>query len=78
MTMKSEDTEKLLREELQAANDSIIEILESYMEVLEIFQKTMERDVISNRIKIMATSLCSARKLRWGNMLQELKDLRGE
>ena len=63
MTMKSEDTEKLLREELQAANDSIIEILESYMEVLEIFQKTMERDVISNRIKIMATSLLNTKKL---------------
>lgn len=55
------------------ACDCIIEILESYMEVLTIFDKTMDKDVISNRIKIMAKTLCNERRARWQPFLEELK-----
>ena len=62
-----------LEKENKSAAECIKEILESYMEVLDLFQKTMEQDIISSRIKIMALTLCKERKEKWGKFLKEVK-----
>lgn len=60
-------------EEANAANDCIVEILESYMEVLNIFEATMKRDTISPKIKQMALTLCKQRKEQWKPILETAK-----
>lgn len=60
-------------EEANAANDCIVEILESYMEVLNIFEATMKRDTIPPKIKQMALTLCKQRKEQWKPILETAK-----
>lgn len=61
--------------ESQAANDCIVEILESYMEVLNLFEATMRKDVISQRVRIMADTLCKQRKEQWKPILDKAKKM---
>lgn len=61
--------------EFEAANDCIVEILESYMEVLKLFEATMKRDVISRRVRTMALALCEQRKNKWQAVLDDVKKM---
>ena len=61
--------------ESEAANDCIVEILESYMEVLKLFEATMKRDVISRRVRTMALTLCEQRKNKWQTVLDDAKKM---
>lgn len=60
-------------EELDAANDCIVEILESYMELLNIFEQTMKAQGVNQNIKAMALTFCQKRKNDWQPVLNEAR-----
>ena len=60
-------------EELAAANDCIVEILESYMELLNLFEQTMKAQGVNQNIKAMALTLCQKRKNDWQPILNEAR-----
>ena len=59
--------------ELDAANDTVVEILESYMELLNIFEQTMKAQGVNQNIKAMALTLCQKRKNDWQPILNEAR-----
>ena len=59
--------------EMDAANDCIIEILESYMELINIFEQTMKAQGVNQNIKAMALTLCQKRKNDWQPILNEAR-----
>lgn len=61
--------------ESQAANDSIVEILESYMEFIEIFKRTMMAQATTPKIKVLALELCKKRKNDWKPVLEKAKEM---
>ena len=63
--------------EAEAANDCIIEILESYMEFIEIFKRTMMAQATTPKIKVLALELCKKRKNDWKPILEYVKKRRG-
>lgn len=63
--------------ESQAANDCIVEILESYMEFIEIFKKTIMAQATTPKIKVLALELCKKRKNDWKPILEYVKKRRG-
>lgn len=61
--------------ESQAANDSIVEILESYFEFMEIFERTIKAQKIAPSIKVLALNLVTKRREEWGPILEKAKEL---
>ena len=61
--------------ESQAANDSIVEILESYFEFIDIFERTIKAQKITPSIKVLALNLVAKRREEWGPILEKAKEL---
>lgn len=61
--------------ESQAANDSIVEILESYFEFIDIFERTIKAQKITPSIKVLALKLVTKRREEWGPILEKAKEL---
>lgn len=61
--------------ESQAANDSIVEILESYFEFIDIFERTIKAQRITPTIKVLALNLVAKRREEWGPILKQAKEL---
>lgn len=61
--------------ESQAANDSIVKILESYFEFMEIFERTIKAQKITPGIKVLALNLVTKRREEWGPILEKAKEL---
>ena len=61
--------------ESQAANDSIVEILESYFEFIDIFERTIKAQKITPSIKVLALNLVTKRREEWGPILKQAKEL---
>ena len=61
--------------ESQAANDCIVEILESYFEFMNIFERTIKAQKITPPIKVMALELVKKRRAQWGPILKKAKEL---
>lgn len=61
--------------ESQAANDSIVEILESYFEFIDIFERTIKAQKITPSIKVLALNLVTKRREEWGPILEKAKEL---
>lgn len=61
--------------ESQAANDSIVEILESYFEFMEIFERTIKAQKITPSIKVLALNLVTKRREEWKPILEKAKEL---
>lgn len=59
--------------ESQAANDCIVEILESYMEVLNLLELTVKKTTITPQIQALATALCKERKSKWQPVLNDAR-----
>ena len=64
--------------ESQAANDSIVEILESYFEFMEIFERTIKAQRITPPIKVMALELVKKRRAQWEPILQKAKEVQNK
>ena len=60
--------------ESQAANDCIVEILESYFEFMEIFERTIKAQRITPPIKVMALELVKKRRNEWKPILDKAKE----
>lgn len=60
-------------EESQAANDCIVEILESYMEVLNLLELTVKKTTITPQVQTLATALCKERKSKWQPVLNDAR-----
>lgn len=60
--------------ESQAANDCIVEILESYFEFMNIFERTIKAQKITPPIKVMALELVKKRRAQWEPILQKAKE----
>ena len=60
--------------ESQAANDCIVEILESYFEFMDIFERTVKAQRITPPIKVMARELVKKRRAQWEPILQKVKE----
>lgn len=60
--------------ESNAANDCIVEILESYMEFVDIFEKTINAKNI-DKIKPLADMLIRQRRSQWGELLKKAKEI---
>lgn len=60
--------------ESDAANDIIIEILESYMEFIDIFEKTINAKDIS-KFKPLAQALINQRRKEWLPILEQAKKM---
>ena len=60
-------------EESDAANDCIVEILESYMEVLNLLELTVKKNTITPQIQTLATTLCKERKKKWQPVLDDAR-----
>ena len=56
-----------------AANDCIVEILESYMEFINIFEKTINAKDIS-KFKPLAQALINQRRKDWTPILEHCKN----
>lgn len=64
--------------ESQAANDSIVEILESYFEFMNIFERTIKAQKITPPIKVMALELVKKRRAQWEPILQKAKEMQNK
>lgn len=71
-------TEKEVFEMSKAANDCIIDIVESYMEFVDIMQKTLDKCKVPPKINILARSLIAQRRLDWMPVLDRCKKHRGD
>lgn len=60
--------------ESQAANDCIVEILDSYFEFMDIFERTIKAQKITPHIKVMALELVKKRRAEWEPILQKAKE----
>lgn len=60
--------------ESDAANDCIVEILESYMEFVDIFEKTINAKNI-DKVKPLAKMLIHQRRSQWGELLKKAKEI---
>ena len=58
----------------QLANDCIVEILSSYMEFIDIFEKTINAKDIS-KFKPLAQALINQRRKDWGPILEQAKKM---
>lgn len=61
--------------ESDAANDCIVEILESYFEFMEIFERTIKAQKITPSIKVLALNLVTKRREDWKPILDKAKEL---
>ena len=61
--------------ESQAANDCIVEILESYFEFMDIFERTIKAQKITPNIKVMALELVKKRRNEWKPILDKAKKM---
>lgn len=59
--------------ESQAANDCIVEILESYMEFIDIMEKTLGNAVLAPNIRTLANTLIARRRNDWKPILETAK-----
>lgn len=64
--------------ESDAANDCIVEILESYMEFMNIFERTIKAQKITPPIKVMALELVKKRRAQWEPILQKAKEMKNK
>ena len=64
--------------ESQAANDCIVEILESYFEFMEIFERTIKAQKITPSIKVLALNLVTKRRKEWEPILQKAKEMQNK
>ena len=64
--------------ESDAANDCIVEILESYFEFMEIFERTIKAQKITPHIKVMALELVKKRRAQWEPILQKAKEMQNK
>lgn len=64
--------------ESQAANDCIVEILESYFEFMDIFERTIKAQKITPTIKVMALELVKKRRAQWEPILQKGKEMQNK
>ena len=65
------------RSESDAANDCIVEILESYMEFVDIFEKTITAKNI-DKVKPLAKMLIHQHRSQWGEVLKIAKEKQNE
>lgn len=70
--MTLEELLKTWESESNAANDCIVEILSSYMEFIDIFEKTINTKDIS-KIKPLAQALINKRRQDWTPILEHAK-----
>ena len=64
--------------ESDAANDCIFEILESYFEFMNIFERTIKAQKITPPIKVMALELVKKRRTQWEPILQKAKEMKNK
>lgn len=64
--------------ESQAANDCIVEILESYFEFMNIFERTIKAQKITPPIKVMALELVKKRRAQWEPILRKAKEMQNK
>ena len=64
--------------EADAANDCIVEILESYFEFMDIFERTIKAQKITPQIKVMALELVKKRRAQWEPILQKGKEMQNK
>ena len=64
--------------ESDAANDCIVEILESYFEFMNIFERTIKAQKITPPIKVMALELVKKRRAQWEPVLQKAKEMQNK
>lgn len=64
-------------QESQAANDCIVEVLESYMEFIDIAHKTINKKNLEKYLP-MFTLLVAKRRADWEPILQKAKKLQGK
>ena len=61
--------------ESQAANDCIVEILESYMEFIDIMELTIKKHCDSKNTKELAQALIARRRTEWESVLETAKKM---
>ena len=61
--------------ESQTANDCIVEILESYMEFIDIMELTIKKHCDSKNTKELAEALINRRRLEWKSVLETAKKM---
>lgn len=64
--------------ESQAANDCVVEILDSYFEFMDIFERTIKAQKITPHIKVMALELAKKRRAQWEPILQKAKEMQNK
>lgn len=64
---------EMLRSESRDANEIIFEILDSYMEFIDIFEKTIDKAELKPLIKDFARVLISQRRNMWRPILEYVK-----
>lgn len=62
-------------QESQAANDSIVEILESYMEFIDIMELTIKKHCDSKNTQELAQALIARRRTEWKPILDKAKKM---
>lgn len=62
-------------QESQAANDSIVEILESYMEFIDIMELTIRKHCDSKNTQELAQALIARRRTEWKPILDKAKKM---
>ncbi len=60
-------------EESKAANDCLVEVLESYMEFIKIMEKTLVRSDLPKDLREYSRMLVMLRKGQWGPVLDQAK-----
>ena len=73
--MTNKDIFDAWQKESQAANDYICEIIESYMEFIDIIEKTLNKCSMPQKIYILAQSLIAQRRKDWMPVLEKAKQL---
>lgn len=66
------------QKESRAANDCIVEILESYFEFIEIMERTLAKCTVPEKIKPMADALIKKRRADWQPILDKSKSMQGK
>lgn len=66
------------QKESRAANDCIVEILESYFEFIEIMERTLAKCTVPEKIKPMADALIKKRRADWQPILDKCKSMQGK
>lgn len=61
--------------ESQAAKDCIVEILESYMEFIDIMELTIKKHCDSKNTQELAQALVDRRRLEWKPILEDAKKM---